>query len=269
MIQIVLESWEDLQKQLTALESEDPVSPTGAIAPVLYRGQSNSCWGLETSLERAKCVDWSFHRYFRLAATAKPQVEAFTGEAWPELNVPTLEEWARGYDNLRLSPFPQYEYFGYLRHHGFPSPLLDWSASPYVAAFFAFASPSADRVALFVYRERSTSGGKDGSSDHPQIHTLGPYVRTHTRHFLQQSRYSLAAQYLDGSWRFASHESVFSKGRIDQDRLWKLTVPASEARKALVHLDRFNLNAYSLFRDEESLLRTIAFRELEIRGREL
>src|SRR5579871_975887 len=34
--------------------------------------------------------------------------------------------------------FPGYDYMAYLRHHGFPSPLLDWTRSPYVAAFFAF-----------------------------------------------------------------------------------------------------------------------------------
>jgi hypothetical protein len=31
-----------------------------------------------------------------------------------------------------------YDFMTRLRHHGFPSPLLDWPQSPYTAAFFAF-----------------------------------------------------------------------------------------------------------------------------------
>ena len=268
MIQHDFDTWTELQQKLTSFEA--PANGASApVSPVLYRGQANAKWELQTSLERAGCLNWSFHRYFRLAATAKPQIESFTGQRWDDLDVPAMENWAKEYDNLHQSPFPQYEYFGYLRHHGFPSPLLDWTASPYVAAYFAFANASADRVAIFVYQERSPMGSKVGSSNDPQIHTLGPYIRTHPRHFLQQSRYSLSAQYLNGHWEYASHESVFSIGRSDQDRLWKLTVPAAEGIKVLQHLDRFNLNAYSLFRDEESLLRTIAFRELEVRGRDL
>jgi hypothetical protein len=38
-----------------------------------------------------------------------------------------------------LSNLLGYKYFVCLRHYGFPSPLLDWSRSPYFAALFAFS----------------------------------------------------------------------------------------------------------------------------------
>ena len=46
--------------------------------------------------------------------------------------------------------------------------------------------------------------------------------------------------------------------------LWKFTIPSSERTKVLQLLDSMNLNAYSLFGSEESLMDTVAFRALEL-----
>ena len=47
------------------------------------------------------------------------------------------------------------------------------------------------------------------------------------------------------------------------DVIWKFNLPATERLKVLKLLDRSNINAFSLFQSEESLMETMAFRELD------
>jgi hypothetical protein len=170
-----------------------------------------------------------------------------------------------------------YEYLAHLRHNGFPSPLLDWSRSPYVAAYFAFsgAVTATDAVAIYLYLERP-SGRKVGGEGVPAIRTLRQYARTHRRHFRQQSAHTVCANYqqdeFDGSnrWRCVSHQTVFHMHQpTPEDFLWKIVVPSSEHDKVLMLLDDFNLNAYSLFGSEESLMETLAYREIDRRDASL
>ena len=60
-----------------------------------------------------------------------------------------------------------------------------------------------------MYCERVGMGKLD-SSDKPRIRSFGPNVRSHSRHFLQQSEYTIAVQYLEGEWWFKPHEEVFA-----------------------------------------------------------
>ncbi len=261
-----IDCWDHFSTRLAQLKAtrEEARSSHLGVSKFLFRGHENADWNLATTLERLTNSDWSFSKYFELISRAKPQIESFTDRHWEFENLPKLREWASNYDNLKMSPFPAYDYLVYLRHHGFPSPLLDWTRSPYVAAYFAFTQPSTDRVAIYVYWEDSGCG-KSSSSNHPQLVSFGPYVKTHSRHFLQQSQYTISAKFKANEWGFASHEEVFASGQEHQDHLWKFTLPSSERKQVLKILDAHNLNTFSLFQNEEALLRTIATREVELR----
>lgn len=271
MEQIDLDSWEEFEDQLRELRqirTETAESSAFSTSHFLFRGQREHSWPLVTTLERRVSAPLSLAQYFRLVLVAQPQIETFTGQRWDLPDLPELRDWSMDYEKIRWTQFPGYDYLIYLRHHGFPSPLLDWTRSPYVAAYFAFVDACSDRVAIFAYWEY-TGHAKYGSSDEPQIIKFGPYVRSHPRHFLQQSEYTVCCELKESEGWYAPHENVFSVGSKTQHLLWKFTVPVSERPKVLRILESYNLNAFSLFQNEESLLKTISLRELEFREKDL
>jgi hypothetical protein len=196
---------------------------------------------------------------------AQPQIESVTGHRW---DIPNREEFSRRLREQQcptLPGLPGYEFWAYLRHFGFPSPLLDWSRSPYVAAFFAYnGARSADsqdcRVAIFAYVEY-IGQPKRRNPGMQYIATIGQYVRTHMRHVLQQSDYSVCLVNDEREWRFASYEDALSV-QGQRESLWKYTIPVAERTKVLRVLDRLNLNAFSLFGSEEGLVESVANREI-------
>lgn len=260
----VATSWQEFPRWLQALDVERrhlKEKTSLHVSDFLYRGHASEEWRLQTTLERFG-APLNAYAYYEAIWAAKPQIETYTGQSW---SIPDLEEYAEWLDNqsaLGLINIPAYEYLIYLRHHGFPSPLLDWSESPYVAAYFAFhESQQSERIAVYAFIDYAGSA-RGGFKSEPNVHVQGPYVRSHRRHFLQQSQYTICTQFANDAWHYASHEDAFATGNEDQDLLWRFTLPRSERKSALRHLDSFNLNAFSLFGSEESLMQTMAIRTL-------
>jgi hypothetical protein len=231
---------------------------------VWFRGQGDADWPLFTTLERRAPLMSQVSNYLRIISEIKPAVETFTGVPFEAIKPQDIDITCSEYDRFQLSFAEGLTYMAHLRHGGFPSPLLDWTHSPYVAAYFAFArARHKGDVAIYGYHERPEDMKVGGP--YSQIMSYGPILKTHKRHFRQQSRYTICVSYIDGKWHFMPHDGVFyQKDGLKQDLLYKFIVPASERVKALRYFDKFNLNEFTLFDSEEGLLEMLATRTIDI-----
>ena len=272
-----LKGWDEFETRLRQLyedrDQRERHENATHVSQLLFRGQSNANWQLTTTLERYALQNLSptlleADRYYGRIHAAKHQIEIYTNKRW-EIDTPPehsarlegksvfVHQWFEG---------QIYEYMVFLRHHGFPSPFLDWSRSPYVAAFFAFmnATPDVERVAIYAFLEYA-GRGKTGSSQTPKITGLGPYTPAHKRHFLQQCEYTVCTIENINGRLYSSHQAALGSSEAGQDILWQFTLPAADRLNVLKILDRYNINSLSLFGSDESLMETMALRELVFR----
>lgn len=269
---IEIPNWEIFERKVKELREEY------ADRTLLFRGQGNSNWNLTTTLERSGAEHMLFREYYALiCASMRPEVRTFAHVDVPpfKYQMSTLRFLKPDllYETGDFFPIELYRYMAYLRHFAFPSPLLDWSRSPFVAAFFAFrdepSGQKAEKRSIFAYCERP-EGITGGTLGQPHIRGMGPYVEAHERHFRQRCDYTICGSYdANYGWSFDSHQAVFDKQPpqqpAKQDRLWKFDLPSTERRKVLSALNDYNLNAFSLFGSEESLLETLWLREHVLR----
>jgi hypothetical protein len=273
-----LANWREFKDRTSELRSQYAnMRRTNAVTMPSFRGQASASWGLETTLERASHSTMSLFQYGVLMATIAPEICTAMNRRFDVPDRLYWETWLKQVQDDSYFPphsLPGYDFMVYLRQQGFPSPLLDWTDSEFVAAYFAFADAKADepdaRVAIYAYVEYGSleHGGayKVGNSIGPAITGMGPYVMSHPRHFTQQARYTYCKK-LDGDvWKYVPHAQVFEGDPRSilnaQDVLIKYTLPASEREEVLRELMRFNLTAYSLFATEEALMKTMAFKVL-------
>lgn len=272
---VEVDSWDEFEEIIRTQNRQqvskkiDAISQIGPYSPTLFRGQPDSEFGLDTTLERVIGKNKRVYFYLGIISKILPEIEAFIGKKW-DINDSDLIKETNSYLDMpeELTRFPL-GYMTYLRHFGFPSPLLDWSFSPFVAAYFAFRNlaSEAKSVAIFQYQQVYNHSALQRKRS---IITPLPIedVQNNQRHYLQQSIYTICVNSDTEIPYFSPHESVYEiANEVDKFKdydkgefLKKYVLPASERENALLNLELHNINSFSLMGSEESLLETLFIR---------
>lgn len=127
------EKWDELKKMLAKFDHS-----------WTFRGQKSSKWSLQTSLET-----WKENNKDSLQSVYK------IGNLLEHVEEVLLEEFKRGANNYFLSacqkPENTLEWLALMQHYGCPTRLLDFTYSPYVAAFFAFNDCYKDNATIWCF----------------------------------------------------------------------------------------------------------------------
>jgi hypothetical protein len=253
-----LESWEAFLKIIT----DTPYSNWA------FRGHSNGAWPLASAISR-------YFRSFHIDPRAWPQQEGrilriFKRKAQQFLAQPP-------------APDDDFQWLALMQHHGAPTRLIDFTWSPYVAAFFALERATGDAAVWALNPADISSGGirRSPKSRQRPITTSAMDPRrpgNFARYFLKGDREFIWLGEPDIMNRrlIAQSGTFVLPGVLDRPveeivrrypdprkMMAKFILPAAKVRETgLRELYRMNITFATLFPDLDGLARSLGF-ELE------
>jgi hypothetical protein len=192
----------------------------------VFRGHASENWKLESTLKRKRLEN------------GKSQIEGNVLEVFKKHCL-----GRRGHNPSNLS---ESEWWALGQHFGLDTPLLDWSDSPYVAAFFAFNSEITETEYVVVWLLLKSINNNPGVRElNPKCHLefLTPYLDENARLINQRGLFVRTPNMeCVNEWV----EQLLADRTIN---LGRILIPRSEKDIALDSLDKMNINDFTLFPD--------------------
>jgi len=214
-------SWSEFRELISGMESSKH----------LFRGQKEP-WRLRTTFHRGE-------RY---------RISEFTGKDVKQLHQ-RLSAITSHYFDLTV-PDQNGAFFNLLQHHGYPTPLLDWSYSPYVSAFFAFRNwplgYSGDgNIRIYIFDNEAWQ------RKYRQIQNLDPpYPHLSVMEFISIDNPRLVPQQAITTVTNIDDIEAYILEKQEKDRtqyLRAIDIPAREREAAMGELRFMGITAGSMF----------------------
>jgi len=220
------------------------------LSKLWFRGQSDHYWPLVASFDRT-LPD--------LKSAVKDRVYNDMMRAFRDRSVMHGEVWKLEEDELVCV----------MQHYGAPTRVLDWSTSPYVAAYFAFAN--ALRVRGEGQRRERCAIYLLNAQDHifrgfRTIRLIDKPPLENPRGWIQRGRFTLNLS--SESDLIGELTKIYSNPAEipDQWVLQRVTLPRSEASSALKNLELMGLTSESMFEGLEGTAKYAFFTAMDEAG---
>lgn len=229
------ETWDQFTTWATAAKKE--------FGARVFRGHGSNQFKLQTT----------FHRHGR------SRLERYTTSTLQDFRLHAEAVMGMRFDTRDPDEFGVL--LGLAQHHGLPTPLLDWTMSPYIAAFFAFSDAiensraGVSRVRVYGLTDDfiniTTPNIISLPRLMPYISMLSVSARHNPRLQAQQGRFMVT--------NIAALESVICLAEAAQNRRFLVAadVPVSCAREALEDLAYMGLTPATLFPGLDGVCRTL------------
>jgi len=222
--------------ELMTTEAEFTRPPDGSF--FLYRGQQDSLWRLAPKIAR----------YTHASDILKLEQEVFS----------EFKRYGRPYISSDILN-NEWDCLALAQHHHLPTRLLDWTANPLVALWFAFAESSdkIDSRAVWISKMSTTQIVEVGKSSPFNQSVTKAFKPSHiTNRITAQNGWFTTHKYLDLKAKFIPLDNNVRF----KDNLLKINMKNSLRDEVLFGLDLLGINAYSLFPDVDGISQYLGWR---------
>ena len=190
----------------------------------VFRGHSSLSWSLIPRLGRPEYKDLNWDYFF----------SAFKRRAIEFLSIQPENDW----DWLALA-----------QHHGLPTPLLDWTYNPLVAAFFA-SHPLVDEDCCIYAHLASSTLNTESYSPVDMPHNGKIFPKGIAQRLIRQG----------GVFTYHHDRSKpFNEVILKEDELEKIIIDKSYRSELIYELDKYCINDMTLFPDIDGLTKYMSW----------